>query len=202
MAAVGSHGGFYTESIYIPSPSPELVNGAKADPSSCLKFPNSWKLLSRTLLTPTSLVLTSLLFEFQPLSPNNRARDVSFLYRSPLSLGKGGEEKRKKPAFCSAPSPGSEGSFKGWEGALITRAFCREPKHVRAAPPSDPRPAETASRATLLSPSWALRSASLSSRHFLVFLQTGGGCFRTAGVSCQRLVGGGISRAMHQLPSP
>lgn len=142
-----------------------------------------------------------MLFEFQPLNPNNRARDVSFLYRSLLSLGKGGEEKRKKPAFCSAPSPGSEGSFKGWEGALITRAFCREPKHVRAAPPSDPRPAETASRGTLLSPSWASRSASLSSRHFLVFLQTGGGCFRTAGVSCQRPVGGGISRAIHRQPS-
>ena len=88
---------------------------------------------------------------------------------------------------------------------MITQTFCREPDTWEQlplqTPPSGPRPAETASRGTLLSPSWALRSASLSSRHLLIFLQTGGGCFRTAGVFCQRLVGGGISRAVPQQPS-
>ena len=81
------------------------------------------------------------------------------MHRSTVRLGK---EDKKRPAFVLHPAPGREGNFTGREGALITRTFPREPKHVRAVSPggpfisahpplhpANPRPARAASRDAL-----------------------------------------------------
>lgn len=116
---------------------------ATSDPSSCLKFQNSWKFFSKTTPLPQQFSFLSSL-SFSPWKFQQQGKRCLVFSGLCAGLHLVWERKKRRVFVLHAPS-GARESGRG-EPALITQTFRRELKHGRGIPPpgsTHPKPAES-----------------------------------------------------------